>query len=39
LDGGAVSPNVAMKKATIQGDDLLFEELKTRNGHQQTVIF
>ena len=24
LDGGAVSPNVAMKKGTVQGDDLLF---------------
>ena len=24
LGGGAVRPNMAMKKATIQGDDLLF---------------
>ena len=24
LGGGAISPNVAMKNATIQGDDLLF---------------
>jgi len=24
LDGGVVSPNVALQNATIQGDDLLF---------------